>query len=219
MGDRLKELYKEMAISNPDDKHMAEIAREVTERLNRREEDLMSPHTCHAAYIYHPAGANLDEIEPFTNELTEVVDTMKEQLLNEKRLLEGTDVPEYNQNELSNLNPVEQQWKSDLPNGCSTIDRTQRLTLDSNTSSGFAELFNQNCPIPSLRRQSMNSRRSSCSGNSAVSGNETDVMNECSECTVPMTSELMPGMPNEEKWSLPPKSTESLDPTLPDEMS
>ena len=34
-------------------------------------------------------------------ELTEIVDKMKEQLVNETRILEGTEVPEYKENELS----------------------------------------------------------------------------------------------------------------------
>jgi hypothetical protein len=223
MGDRLKELkilYKDMASGNPNDRFMQEVAKEAEARLKERETlDLQVPHKCEAAYIYHPVGAEIDQIEPFTTELTEVVDAMKEELLNEKRLLEGTDVPEYNENELSNFNPLEQQWKSDSPNGCSTTDPTLTSTQDSNILSGFAELFNRNCPMPQLRSRSTNSPTSSCSENSAASGNETDAMNESSECTVPMTSELMLGTPNEEKWLLPPKSTESLDPTLPDEMS
>jgi hypothetical protein len=223
MGDRLQELktvYKDMASGKPNDRFMQEVAKEAEARLKERETlDLQVPHKCDAAYIYHPVGAELDQIEPFTTELTEVVDTMKEQLLNEKRLLEGTDVPQYNENELSNFNPLEQQWKSDSPNGCSTTDPTLTSTQDSNILSGFAELFNRNCPMPPLRRQSTNSLTSSCSEMSVDCGTEIDAMNECSECTVPMTSELMLGTPNEEKWSPPPKSTESLDQTLPDEMS
>ena len=101
------------------------------------------------------------------------------------------------ENELSNSNPVEEQWKSDSLNGCSTIDPTLTSIQDSSNSSCIAELFNRSCPIVRLRRLSSNSPKSSCSGNSAASGTETDVMNESSECTVPMTSELTPGTPNE----------------------
>lgn len=217
MDDRLKELktlYKEMAASKPGDTRTAEIV----DRLQSREEDLMTPHKCDAAYIYHPAGAALDEIESFTNELTEVVDKMKEELLNEQRLLEGTDVPEYNENELSQAKLTEEQWKSALPNGSLTTDLIPTSTQDSNSLSGFAELFNRNCPIPQLRTQSMNSPTSSCLGKLDDCGIEIDATNESSECTVPMISELTHGTPNEEKWSLPQKSMECSDPTLPDEM-
>jgi len=221
MGDRLKELkilYKDMADRKHNEEFMKRVADEADERLKERETlDLQVPHKCDAAYIYHPVGAEIDQIEPFTTELTEVVDAMKEELLNEKRILEGTDAPEYKENELSNLNPIEEQWKNDSPNGCSITDPTLTSTHDSNSLSDFAELFNQNCPIPSLRRQSTYSHKSSCSETLDDCGNETDAMNEFSECTVPMTSELMPGMPNGEKWSQHLKSTECSDPTLPDE--
>lgn len=169
-------------------------------RLKQREtEDLTTPHNCDAAYIYYPAGAELEQIESFTTELTDIVEKMKEELVKETRILEGTEAPVYNENELSQPKPVEEQWKSDLPNGSLTTDLTPTSTQDSSNSLCIAELFNQNCPIVRLRRMSSNSRKSSCSGNSADSGIETDAMNESSECTVPMTSELMLGMPNEVK--------------------
>ena len=167
--------------------------------LERKTEDLTIPHQCDAAYIYHPIGADLEQIESFTTELTDIVDKMKEELVKETRILEGTEVPVYQENELSNSNPVEEQWKSDSQNGCSTIDPTLISTQDSSNSSCIADLFNRGCPIVRLRRQSTNSPKSSCSGNSAASGTETDAMNECSECTVPMTSELTLGTLNEAK--------------------
>jgi hypothetical protein len=202
MSDRLtelKSLYKQMATSKPDDTYRAEIAKEVVERLMRREEDLMTPHVCNAAYIYHPAGADLDEIEPFTNELTEVVDKMKEELLNEKRLLEGTDVPEYKENELSQSKPTEEEWKNDSLNGCSTTDPTLSSTVESNSLSSFVRLLNLPRITVDLNERYEAQSTDSCSGKLDDSGSETDAMNECSECTVPMISELMLGMPNEEK--------------------
>ena len=165
--------------------------------LERKTEDLTIPHQCDAAYIYYPAGADLEQIDSFTTELTDIVDKMKEELVKETRILEGTETPIYQENELSNSNPVEEQWKSDSQNGSLITGLTPISILDSSNSSCIAELFNQSCPIVRLRRQSTNSPKSSCSGNSAASGNEIDAMNECSECTVPMTSELTLGTPNE----------------------
>ena len=159
----------------------------------------MTPHTCTAAYIYHPAGAALDEIESFTNELTEVVDKMKEELLNEKRVLEGTDVPEYDENGLSQSKVTEEQWKTVSLNGCSITDLTPISIIESNNSACFAELFNRNCPIAQFDELSTLSSTNSCSGMLDDCGIEIDATNEFSECTVPMISELTLGMPNEEK--------------------
>ena len=167
--------------------------------LERKNEDLTIPHQCEAAYIYYPSGADLEQIESFTTELTDIVDKMKEELVKETRILDGTEAPVYQENELSNSNPVEEQWKSDSQNGSLITGLIPISTLDSSNSSCIAELFNQGCPIVRLRRQSSNSPRSSCSGNSAASGTETDAMNESSECTVPMISELTLGTPNEVK--------------------
>ena len=174
--------------------------REIEERLKKREtEDLTVPHQCDAAYIYYPAGAELEQIDSFTIELTEIVDKMKEDMINETRILEGTEIPVYQENELSNSNPVEEQWKSVLPNGSLTIDPIPDSIHESNISSSFVEPSDPNYRIVRLEKQYTLSPRSSCSGNSAASGNETDAMNEYSECTVPMTSELMLGTLNEVK--------------------
>jgi len=167
--------------------------------LERKTEDLTIPHQCDAAYIYYPIGAELEQIESFTTELTDIVDKMKEELVKETRILEGTEVPVYQENELSNSNPVEEQWKSDSQNGCSTIDPTLISTQDSSNSSCIADLFNRGCPIVRLRRPSTDLPNNSCSAKLDGCGIEIDATNECSECTVPMTSELMLGTPNEAK--------------------
>jgi hypothetical protein len=80
---------------------MDETKKKIQEHLDA---DLMTPSTLTAAYLCPNAGADLDAIEPFTAELTGIVDTMKEQLAEETRILEGIDAPEYtplSQNELS----------------------------------------------------------------------------------------------------------------------
>lgn len=173
-------------------------------------------HDVAGVYLPSAYGADIEAEQVFQQELHGIVDDMKVKLVDEKKILEGTLNPEYGKeqwslpfiektitedefrkNELSNSNPVEEQWKSDSLNGCSTTDLTLTSTQDSNNSSCIADVFNRGCPIVRLRRMSTNSPKSSCSGNSAASGTETDVMNESSECTVPMTSELTPGTPNE----------------------
>lgn len=201
MTDRLLERMKDDVEMETQRQFMlASNSREMERRLiERKNEDLTIPHKCDAAYIYYPTGADLEQIDNFTTELTEIVDKMKEELVKETRILEGTEVPVYQENELSQTNPEEPQWNSVLPNGSSTIDLIPTSTQDSSSSFSTADLFNQNCPIVRLRRQSTNSPISSCSETSGVCGTETDAMNECSECTVPMTSELMLGMPNEVK--------------------
>ena len=57
-------------------------SREMERRLlQRKTEDLTIPHQCDAAYIYYPVGADLEQIESFTTELTDIVDKMKEEFI------------------------------------------------------------------------------------------------------------------------------------------
>ena len=175
-------------------------SREMERRLQeRKNEDLTIPHKCDAAYIYYPVGADLEQIETFTTELTDIVDKMKEELVKETRILEGTDAPVYQENELSQPKLTEEQWKSDSQTGSLITDLTPTSTQDSSNSSCIAELFNQGCPIVRLRRPSTDLPNNSCSAKLDDCGIEIDATNECSECTVPMTSELMLGTLNEVK--------------------
>jgi hypothetical protein len=163
------------------------------------------------AYMDGSFGVDIYQEQEFQEELHVIVDDMKVKLVDEKKILEGTLNPEYGkgdwemptiertENELSQSNPTEEQWKSISLSGCSTTDHTPISTTESNTSVCFAELFNQDCPIRQFDESSTPSSTNSCSGTLGDYGTETDAMNECSECTVPMTSELMLGMPNEEK--------------------
>lgn len=164
--------------------------------------DLETRHACHAGYVLSGAGADLEKIEPFTSELTSIVDTMKEQLATETRILEGTEVPVYKplaQNELSFSETKEDQWNSVSPNGFSTIAHTLTLEPVSNTSPSFAELFNQDCPIQRSREKSQPAQTVFSEGKWDASGCETGAMDECSECTVPTISEPTLGTPNEAK--------------------
>lgn len=165
----------------------------------KERDDLMTPSKLTAAYICSNAGTDLDAIEPFTTELTGIVDKMKEEMANEMPMLEGVDVPEYKQNELSDAETKEGQWTNDLQNGFSTIVLIPGLTPGLNTSSCSARhnspvlgtLGSASCSCP-LQTPSWQATSGDC-------GCVTVATSECSECTVPMISELTPGTPSEAK--------------------
>ena len=165
-------------------------------------DDLEAPHGCKAEYLVSSHGADLSDVDSFTTELTGIVDEMKEKLATETRILEGTVVPEYKmltQNEFSQLQSEEPQWTNVSPNGYLTTDRIPTSEPGSNTSSSFAELFNQDCPIQRLRRKSQPQQTEFSEGTWGGDGCETDATNECSECTVPTINEPTPGTPSEVK--------------------
>ncbi len=204
-----------------------------------KEPTQQSPPSRDVGGVYLPSayGADIEAEQVFQEELHEIVDQMKVDLVDEQKILEGTLNPEYGKkewtlpliektmtedefrkNELSQAKITEEQWKSALQNGSSITDLTPRLTHDSNNSACFAELFNRNCPITQSDERSTLSSTDSCSGKLDECGTEIDAMNESSECMVPMTSELMLGTPNETRWSPPLRCMESLVPNLPDGM-
>jgi len=63
------------------------------ERYMERD-DLETPTKLTAGYVLSDFGTELDEIEPFTTELTKTVNDMKEKLVSESKLLEGTEIAE-----------------------------------------------------------------------------------------------------------------------------
>jgi hypothetical protein len=82
-----------------------QIEEERTKRLQERD-DLTTPHTLENIEETVAPGsyADLEEIEPHTQELAVIVEKMKEDLVNETKLLEGTEIPTYEsilKNELS----------------------------------------------------------------------------------------------------------------------
>jgi hypothetical protein len=172
------------------------------EEYTKDRDDLMTPSTLTAAYICSNAGTDLDAIEPFTTELTGIVDTMKEALANETRLLEGTEVPEYTpltQNELSDSETKEEQWTNGLRNGSSTIVPIHISTPVSSTSSSTARPSSPVSDTHDSERRSLLPQIAFSLATSAVSGYGIDATNECSECTVPMISEPTPGTQSEAK--------------------
>jgi hypothetical protein len=82
-----------------------QIEEERVKRLQERE-DLTTPHTMeNIEAVASGSYAELEEIEEHTQELGAIVEKMKEDLVNETKLLEGTTIPTYEsilKNELSN---------------------------------------------------------------------------------------------------------------------
>jgi hypothetical protein len=82
-----------------------EIEEERMKRLQERE-DLTTPHGMeNIEGVASGSYAELEEIEEHTQELGTIVEKMKEELVNETKLLEGTTIPTYEsilKNELSN---------------------------------------------------------------------------------------------------------------------
>lgn len=164
---------------------------------SRNVDDLMTPSTCNAAYVCLPAGADLDDIEPFTAELTTIVDDMKEQLASETRILEGTEVPEYKENELSQPKLTEEQWKAHFESGCSTTARIHTSTPELSSSFSTAKPLSLDLAIADLN--AISTLPSIAFRTLSDYGTETGAMSEFSECTVPTTSEPMPGTPSDLK--------------------
>jgi len=82
-----------------------QIEEERVKRLQERE-DLTTPHGMeNIEGVASGSYTELEEIEEHTQELAAIVEKMKEDLVNETKLLEGTAVPTYEsllKNELSN---------------------------------------------------------------------------------------------------------------------
>ena len=171
-----------------------------TQTVDARDPELYTaPVTLSAGYILSDFGTDLDAIEPFTAELTGIVDQMKEELANEARILEGTDVPEYNQNELSEGKLSEEEWRTFLLNGSSTTVRTLTSIPGSNSSYSSARYNSPVSPTLGYARCSCPSSTPSWQATSDGCGCATAAMNESSECMVPMINEPMPGTPSEAK--------------------
>lgn len=169
------------------------------EAYKKERDDLTTPSKLTAGYILSNFGTDLDAIEPFTSELTDIVDKMKEELANEKRILEGTEVPEYNQNELSEEKLSEEEWRTLLHNGSS---RTVRLLTSIPALNSSSCSVRHNSPVLDIVDFEDCSCPSSSPSWRAISdgyGCVTDAMNESSECTVPTISEPTPGTPSEVK--------------------
>jgi hypothetical protein len=229
--DRMRKMYDAVRYKSG----MSDYPPEYYKSVNYfRDADMKIPSKqSNVAYMDGSFGVDIQAEQAFQEELHGIVDDMKVKLVDEKKILEGTLNPEYgkgewempyiektiSENELSQSNPTEEQWKNDSQNGSLITVRIPTSTQESNNSACIAELFNRDCPMVRFDDKSTPSSTDSCSGKLDDCGTETDAMNECSECTVPMISELTLGMPNEVRWSPPLRSMESSVPTLLGERS
>jgi hypothetical protein len=136
---------------------------------------------------FSDCGALLDDIEPFTKELIVTVDTMKEAMVNEKKILEGTAVPEYGKaeweipkidradvNELSETKQEEKQWTPPSLNGCSTVDPALTSTIELNNSSSSVVICTQNCLTIPCTNSCCVTSMPPCKGTSDVCGCATE---------------------------------------------
>jgi hypothetical protein len=150
-------------------------------------------------------GCRLDEIEPFTQQLSEIVAEMQKQLVNETRILEGTAPPEYEkeriqlENELSRERLTEEQWKNALQNGFLITVPTLTSMPDSNNFLYTANLSDQSYHSEPSEGKSGESPENSCLEELVECGYGTAQWNVYSVSTDRMISELKPGTPNEEK--------------------
>lgn len=73
--------------------------------------DLTIPHECTAVYIASNLGTDIQEEEKFQEEFHEIVDKMKEEMVNETRILEGTTIKPYEAlvEEVSTTSPSEEK--------------------------------------------------------------------------------------------------------------
>jgi hypothetical protein len=130
-------------------------------------------------------GALLDDIEPFTTELAVTVDTMKEALVKETKILEGTAVPEYGKaewevpkipgtNELSETKQEDTQWTPPSLNGCSTVDPALTSTIELNSSSSSVVVCTQTCLTNPCTNSCCVTSTLPCKGTSDVCGCATE---------------------------------------------
>ena len=149
-------------------------------------------------------GVEISDIQPFTQELGETIEAMKLKLVNETKLLEGMEVPQYGkgdwsmiENGLSDTTQKSDQWKSASENGCSTTDPIHILITDSNILSSFARPLNRDSPTLYSNDTYSPSSTESCSAKSDDCGKETDATSVCCECTDQMINAPMDGTPRE----------------------
>ena len=172
------------------------------EAYSKERDDLETPSQLNAVGLYlSDMGAGLDEIDPFTAELTDIVDKMKEELANEARILEGTDVPEYAplENELSGGETKDDQWTSASLNGCLTIVRIPTCGDASSSLPCSVRPNSPASPTNAFGQKSLPPQDVSSLEMLVECGSVTDLTNASSECTVPTISELTLGTPSEAK--------------------
>lgn len=189
-------------------------------RKARDTEDLTAPHNCGAGYVYSDMGVDIEEEHKFQEELHGIVDKMKEDLVHEKKILEGTLEPEYNpnevkiekfvegesfttnqfvQNELSKSNSEYKQWMLDCMNGSSKTDHTHISSDELSTSSCTAKPSNQVLDTRDYDEKYPEPSTILCPEISVSYGKEIGPLNEQFDSMVQMINVPMLGTPSEEK--------------------
>lgn len=86
-----------------------DVSGNVLEAYIKQRDDLETPHQCTAELEAPDAGAPLDELEAYAEEFHKLVEEMFEKLPEETRILEGAEIPTYDElyqqtkNELSEV--------------------------------------------------------------------------------------------------------------------
>ena len=164
-------------------------------------DSLTVPHNCQAGYVISNMGTDLDAIEPFTSELTGIVDTMQEELAKEVRILEGVDAPEYTplENEHLEGETKEYQWSNASASGCWTTDPTHGCTPELSSSVSIAEACSPIFPTEQSREPRWLQSMSCSEGKLESCGCGTDVTNGHCACMEQTISVPMAGTLSEEK--------------------
>jgi hypothetical protein len=119
------------------------------EQYIAKRNDLTTPYQRDIEYRYSSdLGTFIQEIEPFTVEFTDIVEEMKQKLVDEKPILQGTEVPVYKpfeQNEIEYDGGKPLSWIQPLDIGCLKADLIPTSIPDSNTSSCTVKPLNQTC--------------------------------------------------------------------------
>lgn len=165
---------------------------------SRDSDDFTTPHNCNAAYMVSNMGVDIEEEHAFQEELHGIVDKMQEDLVHEVKILEGTLEPVY-QNELSDAERKEEQWKTDLPSGFSIIAHTPISNDVSNTSFSSVSSLNRARVIQDSSETSTTQSSPSCGKIWADCGLETEPSSELSDCMEQTINVPMLGTLSEEK--------------------
>ncbi len=186
-----------------EDRHSPDLRKFIMDQYIAQRDNITIPFQRHLEDRYSSElGTNINEIEPFTVEFTEIVEEMKQKLVDEKPILQGTEAPVYKpfeQNEIEYDRSKSPSWIQPLDIGCLRADLIPTSILDSNISSCTAEPSNQTCLTADCDVKSSEQPTNCLKEISDDCGCVIDATNESSVCTVPMTSELTDGTQNEEK--------------------
>lgn len=163
-------------------------------------------------------GADIESIEPFTEELTGIVKEMQVKLVDETKILEGTELLEREdiiipapenpeeilaqltgKNELSGGETKDDQWTNGSQNGLWTTDPILASIPESSNSATTARCSSLRCPTRRSNELLSPESTNYCKESLDASGCEIDAMSGCCACMVQTISVPTAGTPSEEK--------------------